>query len=73
MNMSEDKLQLLQFEYQLLSPRCLPKVWPRMVKADLGTRKLVHRGKSEKVLVKTLLKASLKAQKGLKGIWQEVE
>ena len=66
--MSEDKLQLLQFKYQLLSPMCLPK----MVKADLGTRKLVHREKAEKVLVKMLPKVSPKAQKGL-GIWQENE
>ena len=72
MNMSEDKLQLLRFVCQLLSPRCPPKVWPRMVKADLGTHKLVHREKAEKVLVKTLPKVSLKAQKGL-GIWQEIE
>ena len=42
MNMS-NKLLLLQFEYQLLLLRCPPKVWPKMVKADLGTRKLVHR------------------------------
>ena len=68
MNMSEDKLQLLRFEYQLLSPMCLPKVWPKKVKAGLGTRKLVHREKAEKVSVKTLLKVSLKAQKGL-GAW----
>ena len=72
MNMSEDKLQLLRFEYQLLSPMCLPKVWPKKVKADLGTRKLVHREKAEKVSVKTLPKVSPNAQKGL-GIWQENE
>ena len=44
-----------------------------MVKADLGTCKMVHREKAEKVLVKMLLKVSPKVQKGLKGSWQEVQ
>ena len=65
MNMSEDKLQLLQSEYQLLSPMCLPKVWPKMVKADLDTHKLVHREKAEKVSVKTLPKVSPGSTEGL--------
>ena len=56
MNMSEDKLQLLRSEYRLLSLMCPLKVWPKKVKADLGTRKLVHREKAEKVSVKTLIR-----------------
>ena len=51
---------------------CPPKVWPKKVKVVLGTRKLVHREKAEKVSVKTLPKVSLNAQEGL-GIWQENE
>ena len=69
MNMSEDKLQLLRFEYRLLSPMCPTKVWPKKVKVVLGTCKLVHREKAEKVLVKTLPKIFPNAQ----GIWQENE
>ncbi len=42
MSKNEDKLLLLLFVYRLLSPKYLPRFWPKTVKADLGTRKLVH-------------------------------
>ena len=65
MNMSEDKLQLLRFVCQLLSPRCPPKVWPRMVKADLGTHKLVHREKGREGFGEDVTEGFPKSTEGL--------
>ncbi len=73
MSKNEDKLQLLLFVYRLLSPKYLLKFWPKTVKADLGTHKLVHREKAEKISVRTLLKVLPKTQKGLVKNLQMVE
>ena len=73
MSKNEDKLLLLLFVYRLLTPKYLPRFWPKTVKADLGTRKLVHREKAEKISVKTLPKVLPKTQKGLVKNWQMVE